>query len=264
MSRLSGTARRAADHPALSLLAKVGFAARGVLYALLGILAIQVAFGGGGKEADKSGAIHLVAAQPLGEVLLWVMAVGLAGLAVWQFGEAVFGGGRARDRVESGGRFVVYLLLVFSILGLLIGGKKAASTDSQSRDATRALFELPGGPFLVGVVALGVIALGCYWMYQGWTREFMKDMRVTTPEARKTITRLGVAGHVARGVVAVAAGILIGRAAVTYDPEEAVGIDGALKALADTPAGPVSLVVVAVGLVLFAVYCFAESRWHRT
>lgn len=255
--------RKTAKHPVVKKLARVGLAARGVLYALLGVLALQIAFGGGGS-ADKSGAIHTVAAQPLGGVLLWSMAIGLTALTVWQLSEAVLGHPDVKDRVESVARAVVYGLLVFSIVGLLISGKRAASTDSQSKDATKFLFDLPGGQVIVGLIGLGLIALGCYWIYEGWTRKFMKDMRVTGRRARDLVPKIGAAGYVARGIIAIAAGILIGRAAITYDPEKAAGIDKALKALVDLPVGPVILGIVAVGLLLFAVYCFAEARWHRT
>ncbi|ADD45460.1 DUF1206 domain-containing protein [Stackebrandtia nassauensis] len=261
-SDVSRTARKAAKHPAIKRLAKPGFAARGVLYALLGVLALQVAFGDGGS-ADKSGAIHLVASQPLGEVLLWVMAVGLTALTLWQLGEAIFGRPEVRERVESAARAVVYTLLVISIVSLLLWGTKTASTDSQSKDATSAVFELPGGQVLVGLAALGLIGLGGYWVYEGWTQKFMKDMFVTNLKAARLVPKLGTAGYIARGIIAVTAGILIGRSAITYDPDKAVGIDGALKSLVELPIGPVVLAMVAVGLILFAVYCFAEARWHR-
>lgn len=266
-NEVSGAARRATDNPALNKLAKVGFAARGVLYALIGIVALQVAFGVGGSgkgDADKSGAIQMVRDQPFGEVLLWVMAIGLAALAVWQIGEAIWGNPKVKDRVESAARAAVYVLLVVSMLGLVLNDKKVSSTDKQSEDATKALFELPAGQILVALLGLGVIALGVYWIHEGWTKKFMRDMALTSARARPLVTRLGMAGYIARGVVAIAAGILIGKAAVTYDAKEAVGIDGALKSLADTPAGPWLLVVVALGLILFAAYCFAEARWHRT
>ncbi|MEU8195105.1 DUF1206 domain-containing protein [Microbispora amethystogenes] len=260
--RVEGTARRAADHPALEKLAKVGFAARGVLYAIIGLVALQIAFGGGG-EADKSSALQIVRDSPLGDPLLWLMAVGLAALVIWQISEAVWGRPEARERVEAVARAVVYAALVYSMVALLTQNKAAASSDSQSQDATKALFDLPGGQFLVGLLALGVIALGVYWIYEGWTEKFMRDMHVTEPRARGVVVKLGKAGYIARGVIALAAGALIGQAALTYDPDKAAGIDDALKALADTPAGPWLLVVVAIGLVLFAVYCFAEARWHR-
>ncbi|GII88520.1 membrane protein [Sphaerisporangium siamense] len=260
--RLEGAARRVADHPALEKLAKVGFAARGVLYAIIGLVALQIAFGSGG-EADKSSAIHIVRDAPLGDTLLWVMAVGLAALTIWQVIEAVWGRPEVHHRVESVAKAAVYGALVFSMVALLTKNKAASSTDSQSQDATEALFDLPGGQILVALIALVLIGFGAYWIHEGWTGKFMRDMRVTESRARGLVVGIGKAGYVARGVIALAAGALIGEAALTYDPDKAVGIDGALKSLAGTPVGPWLLVVVAIGLVLFAVYCFAEARWHR-
>ncbi len=259
---VTGAARRAADNPALGKLARVGFAARGVLYALISVLALQIAFGPAGKEADKNGAVQMIQEQGgLGEILLWVMTVGLAALAVWQAGEALFSHGRTRDRVESALRSAFYVLLVVSLFGLLTNKKDAVpSTDKQSQDATAALLDLPGGQILAALAGLGVVALGVYWIHEGWTRKFMRDMT----GGGELVRRLGQAGYIARGVIAVAAGILIGRAAIAFDAKEAVGIDGALKALAETPLGPPLLAVVALGLLLFAAYCFAEARWHRT
>ncbi|WP_214107173.1 DUF1206 domain-containing protein [Acrocarpospora catenulata] len=262
--QVAGAARSVTEHPVLERLARIGFAARGVLYALIGLIALQVGLGSGRGEADKSGAIHLVAARPLGETLLWIMAAGLAALALWQLGEALFGRPGRWERAESAGRAVVYAALVFSITALLLAGKSAGSTDDQSRDATRLLLELPAGQLLAGLLGLGVAALGAYWMYEGWTERFMRDMRVSGPRTRASVVRLGKAGYLARGVIAVAAGGLIVQAALAYDPERAAGIDGALRSLATTPLGPWLLVLVACGLVLFAVYCFAEARWHRT
>ncbi|GAA2397174.1 DUF1206 domain-containing protein [Nonomuraea africana] len=240
------------------ILTRLGYAARGVLYLLIGIVALQIAFGSGG-EADKSGAIRIVAEQPFGVVVLWIMTVGLAALTVWQARETLSGRGRTRDRIESALRALFYALLVVSLLGLLLRGKPAASTDSQSQDATKALLDLPGGQVLVGIAALGLVALGAHWIHEGWTKKFMKDMT----GGGETVRRLGQAGYIARGVIAIAAGVLVGQAAITYDAGKAVGIDGALKSLADTPAGPWLLAAVAMGLVLFAMYCVAEARWHR-
>ncbi|MET8156509.1 DUF1206 domain-containing protein [Sphaerisporangium sp. NPDC005289] len=260
--RLEGAARRMADHPVLQKLAKVGFASRGVLYAIIGLAALQIAYGGGG-EADKSSAIHIVRDAPLGDTLLWVMAVGLAALTIWHVSEAIWGRPEVHYRVESIAKAAVYIALVFSMVALLTQNKAASSTDSQSQDAAKALFDLPGGQILVALIALALIGFGVSWIHEGWTGKFMRDMHVAEPRAHALVVNIGKVGYVARGVIALAAGALIGQAALTYDPDKAVGIDGALKSLADTPIGPWLLVVIAVGLVLFAVYCFAEARWHR-
>ncbi|MGI5267794.1 DUF1206 domain-containing protein [Nonomuraea sp. CA-218870] len=258
-------ARRAADSPALDRLARIGLACRGVLYALIGVLAIQIAMGSGDREADKGGAITAVADLPFGSVILWVMVVGFAALAIWQASEALFSHHKTLDRVESAARTVVYGLIVFTLLSVLLDGR-AASEDEKSQDVTAKLLDLPGGEFIVGAVGLGIIALGIYWIRQGVTKKFREELNTgqMSPQTRSMMDRLGMAGYVARGVIAGLAGILVVQAAITHDPDKAGGIDQALRSFADTPVGPWLLVLVALGLMLFAGYCFGESRWRRT
>lgn len=260
----SDAARKVARHPALARLAKIGFASRGVLYLLMGVLALGIAFGSTSEKADKSGALHIVSATPFGAVLLWVMALGLTALAVWQIADAIVGGHPAKDRVESVARAVVYAMIVVSILGLVLAGQDAKSTDSQTKDATAALLDLPAGQILVILVAIGLVVLGVVWIVEGRREKFMEDMRVTSPRMERPVRTLGKAGYIARGVIAIIAAVFVGKAAIDYDPDEAVGIDGALRALAEAPAGRWLLAAVALGLILFAGYCVAEARWHRT
>ncbi|MEV8637538.1 DUF1206 domain-containing protein [Streptosporangium sp. NPDC051023] len=266
-AQVEGAARRAANSRTLERLARLGLACRGVLYGLIGFLALQIAFGGGsgGKEADKTGAIETVAEQPFGTVLLWLMVVGFAALTLWQLSEAVLGRGEVKDRVEAGARTVVYALVVATLLSLLLRGDAGSSTDENSRDLTARAMDLPGGQFLVGLAGLGVIALGAYWIHSGWRKRFLEDLRTgeMPQRARQLAEKLGMAGYLARGVIAVAAGIFVVQAAITYDPDKARGIDSTLRALAGTPVGPWLLGVVAVGLLLFAAYCFFQARWHR-
>ncbi|MFG1945980.1 DUF1206 domain-containing protein [Nonomuraea sp. NPDC048826] len=258
-------ARRAADSPALDRLARIGLACRGVLYGLIGVLAIQIAMGSGGEEADKGGAISTVAELPFGSVILWVMVVGFVALAVWQASEALFSHGKTLDRVEAAARTVVYGFIVFTLLSVLLGGG-AASEDQKSQDVTAKLLDLPAGEWIVGLIGLGIIALGVYWVRQGVTKKFREELDTgrMSPKARSMMDRLGMAGYVARGVIAGLAGILVIQAAITHDPDKAGGIDQALRSFADTPVGPWLLIAVALGLVLFAGYCFGESRWRRT
>jgi hypothetical protein len=262
---MTGAARRAARSPALQVATRVGLACRGVLYALIGVVAVQIGLGDGSQEADKAGAISTVAGLPFGAVLLWIMTVGFAALALWQASEAVFGGGKAIERVEAVARVAVYVLVVATLLSVLTSGK-ASSDDKKSRDLTGMLLGLPGGPLIVGAIGLGLVALGVYWVRQGVTKDFRKelDRGRMSPRARTVMDRLGVGGYAARGAVAALAGILVGQAAITFDPDRAGGIDATLRQFADTPAGPWLLVVVALGLLLFAAYCFGESRWRRT
>ncbi|MBB2915145.1 hypothetical protein FHS43_006465 [Streptosporangium becharense] len=266
-AQLEGAARRAANSQILDRLARLGMACRGVLYGLTGFLALQIAFGGGseGKEADKTGAIEMVAEQPFGTVLLWLMVVGFTALALWQLSEAVIGRGRTKDRVESAARTVVYGLIVATLLSLLLRGDSGGSTDEHSKDLTAMLMDLPAGQLLVGLVGLGLVGLGAYWIHKGWKKRFLQDLQTgqMPPRARDLAEKLGMAGYLARGVIAAVAGVFVVQAALTYEPDRAKGIDSTLRSLADTPAGPWLLGVVAIGLLLFAGYCFFEARWHR-
>ncbi|MBT2227260.1 DUF1206 domain-containing protein [Nonomuraea sp. NEAU-A123] len=257
-------ARRAARHPVLNRLTRVGLACRGVLYALIGLLAMQIAFEGGGREADKAGAISTVARLPFGEVVLWVMVAGFVALTLWQLSEALLGGPGVGDRLKAAGYAAVYVLICSTLLSVLLAGK-ATSDDEKSRDATEALLGLPGGPFLVGAIGLGLVALGVYWVREGVTKGFREELNLgqMSPRARSVMDRLGLAGYVARGAIAALAGVFVVQAAITYDPDKAGGLDATLRAFAETPVGPWLLVVVAVGLMLFAGYCFGESRWRR-
>jgi fumarate reductase subunit D len=259
-------AKRAADSPALDRLARVGLACRGVLYALIGVLAIQIALGdGGGEQADKGGAITTVAHLPFGAVILWVMVVGFSALALWQASEALFGHLQTLDRAEAAGRTAVYALIVFTLVSVLTVGR-AASEDQKSQDVTGSLLDLPAGQWLVGLIGVGILALGVYWVRQGVTKKFRRELELgrMTARTRSVMEKLGLAGYVARGAIAGLAGIFVVQAAVTHDADKAGGIDATLRAFADTPAGPWLLVAVALGLMLFAGYCFGESRWRRT
>lgn len=263
MSEAEAVARRAADSPAMDKLARVGLACRGVLYGLIGVLALQIAFGGGGKEADKNGAISTVSALPFGAVILWVMVVGFAALTVWQACEAIFGAHRLKDRIEPISRTVVYAFICTALLTMLLAGE-TGSDDQKSRDLTGKLLALPAGQVIVGAVGLGIIALGLYWVWYGFEKKFREELRPMPPRARSVMDRLGLAGYIARGVIAALAGIFVLQAAITFDPDKAGGLDATLRAFADTPAGPWLLAVVALGLLLFAGYCFGEARWRRT
>ncbi|MEV4163232.1 DUF1206 domain-containing protein [Nonomuraea dietziae] len=263
MSEAEAMARRAADSPAMDKLARVGLVCRGVLYGLIGVLALQIAFGEGGREADKNGAISTVAELPFGAVILWIMVVGFAALTVWQACEAIFGSRRAKDRIESVSRVVVYAFICVALLTMLLSGE-STSDDKASQDLTGKLLALPAGQVIVGAIGLGILALGVYWVRYGIKKEFRKQLRPMPPRAGSVMDRLGLAGYIARGVIAGLAGVFVIQAAITFDSDKAGGIDATLRAFADTPAGPWLLVVVALGVLLFAGYCLGEARWRRT
>ncbi|WDV32827.1 DUF1206 domain-containing protein [Streptomyces sp. AD16] len=264
-------ARRAADSEVVSAGARAGFAARGVIYLLVGLLAGQIAFQGGGKQADRGGALQEISGQPFGGILLWVLGVALVGMALWRLSEAAFGaagpdGGKATKRLASGARTVFYAFVAYSVLSFAAGEKSGGgSSDKQSQDITAQALGLPGGQWIVGVAALGVAVAGVVVGARAVLRKYHKHLRMgaMSRRARRFVDVTGVFGGAARGLVFAAAGVFAVTAAVDYDPDEAKGMDDTLRSFAGTPAGPWLLVLVAVGLAAFGLFSFANAKWRK-
>lgn len=261
-------ARRAADSPWLERLARVGYAVNGLLHVLIGVIALQLATGGGsGESADQSGALSQVAEQPLGRVVLWVGVAGFAGLALWQLAEAAVSrgadsGDEAKRRGISAGKAVVYLALAWTTLSFARGG--STSSGGASADVTATLMESGPGRVLVGLVGLGVVAVGAYQVHKGATKKFLQDLRGTGGGTVGTaVVRLGMVGYVARGSALVIVGVLFVLAAVRQQPGQATGLDGALRTLGEQPFGRVLLALVALGFIAYGLYSFARARYAR-
>ncbi len=262
--------RRAAGSSVMSGLARAGLAARGVIYGLIGIIAVQIALGTTHQQADRSGAVRLVAATPFGSVILWLLVAGFAGLTLWRLSEAIWGasgpaGRKTSKRLTNLAKAVIYGFVAYGILKYALGLGAPASTDKQSEDLTATAFKYPGGRVLVAIIGVIIVAIGVNLAYQAYRAKFMREMRMGTasPATRKIVTRLGEAGGVARGSVFAVVGIFLIVAAVEAKPGQAKGIDSALKALAGTPLGPWLLGLVAVGLVAFGIYSCCEARWRQ-
>lgn len=252
-------ARRVNDHPATGVLARLGYVASGVLHVLLGVIAARVAWFHEGTAADQSGAFTTLAQQPLGEVALWVLAVGFAGLAVWQVTEAVGGPTKASDRAKAAGKAVLYAALAWTGVRFAVGSRTSAK--EQSQDFTATLMAHPGGRVAVAVVGIAIIGVAAYHVHKGWTRKFLRDL-VHNPG--RFVTAAGRLGYVAKGIALAVVGVLFVTAAVKADPDKAGGLDTALRTLGGQPFGVALLTVVALGLVAYGVYSFGRARWTRT
>ncbi|MFI5530005.1 DUF1206 domain-containing protein [Kitasatospora sp. NPDC051853] len=249
---------------------RAGFAARGVVYLLVGHLALRIAFGDdGSEEADRQGALHHVAEQPFGRVALWLLVAGFACMALWRASEALFGRGRGAHRIGSrflnGGRAVFYAVVCWATAVFAAGAGASESSDTKSRDWTATLLGEPGGRYLVGAAGLVVIGVGVGAAVRGILRKFLKklDTAAMSARTRTAVTAVGVAGTTSRGVVFTAVGLFVLLAAVRFDPGSAKGVDDTLRTFAATPAGPWLLALVAVGLLLFGVFSFTNARWRR-
>ncbi|WP_329455476.1 DUF1206 domain-containing protein [Streptomyces sp. NBC_01497] len=267
-------AQRAADSSAMEVAARWGFSACGVIYLLIGLLALRIAYDGGhgGQQADRGGALAELAGNPLGKALLWAVGAGLAGMAAWRLSEAVVGaavpdGRTARIRALSAVRCVFYGSAAYSVLAFALGdrGSGSGASDQQSRDVTARVMALPGGRWIVAVAGAAVVVAGVWMGVLAVLRRFHNQLRLArmSRAARTYIDVTGVAGGAARGLIVAAAGAFALDAALTYDPDRAKGFDDTLRSFAGAPAGTWLLGAVALGLALFGLYCFGMARWHK-
>jgi Domain of Unknown Function (DUF1206) len=267
-ARASGTARRASDSPVARVLARLGLTARGVLYILIGWIAILVALGQSSHEADQQGALQLLAAQPSGLVPLWLLGIGFAGYSLWRLSEAAFGVTGDKDgpgpRLKSLARAVIYGFFAYQAFKI-IAGSGGGSQAAKQEDLTASLMRHTGGRWLVGAVGLGIVIVGVVLVIEGIRRKFLKFLQLSqlSPRARRIVEWLGVIGTAARGIVFGLAGALVIDAAVTYNPSKAGGIDKALLTLRGQPFGEFLLIIAALGLIIFGIYGLCEARWRR-
>jgi hypothetical protein len=265
--RASSRARRAPGTSTVHGLARAGLTARGIIYLLLGWVAILVALGHGSHEADQQGALQLLAGKPYGSVSLWLLVIGFAAYALWRLSEAAYGvagdGKRTGPRLRSLARAVIYGGLAY-LTFLVISGTRG-SQAGQQQDVTAKAMQHPGGRWLVGIAGLIIVIIGLVLAVEGIGRKFMKYLRTSqmSPRTRRIVRLLGVIGTVARGVVVALVGILVIDAAVSHDPTASGGIDKALLTLRSQPAGPALLMMVALGLAIFGLYGLCEARWRR-
>ena len=263
---------RAADSTWLERLARAGLVARGLLYVVVAVLAVHVAFGDRGARADKQGALQTVVRQPFGRVLVLLLAIGFAGYAVWRFVEAAVGPPDEDNprkavlkRVGCGARAGLYAFFFASAAKLFLWSNQPATAEHVEVDWTARVLDWPGGPWLVQAVGLGVVAAGLYIGWRGLSGKFRKRLKAIEMNRveRRWVRGVGAVGMVARMLVTLVIGVFLVVAARLHDPGQAVGIDGALKRLADRSFGPPVLMLVAFGLAAYGVYSFAEARYRR-
>ena|SRR6185437_3786660 len=248
-------------------LARGGLIARGVVYGVIGAIALAVAVGAGGRPTNQQGALETIARQPLGSVLLALLAAGLAGYSAWRLTRAATGRGREEtdsgfDRVAGAASGVSYLLLFVVAIEILVSSGGGGGNTARE---TAGVLGWPAGPELVAATGVVLVGVGVYQGYKGLGRKFMETSRTEEmqPRARSAYAALGAFGHTARAVVFLLVGYGLIRAAVDYDPREARGLDGALRELARASYGPLLLGVVAAGLIAFAAYSVADARYRK-
>ena len=248
-------------------LARAGFVVRGLIYGIIGILAIKLALGAGGKTTNQQGALETIARQPFGKVLLILVAIGLAGYALWRLLRALLGHGpedsdSTFERVAAFASGIVYAGLCAIAVEILLG---SGGSSGNANKTTAGVFGWPAGTWLVGIAGAVLVGVGLYQGYRGLSKDFLKDSKTEqmSPQVRRWIEWIGTFGHLARMVVFCLVGAFLINAAIDYNPNKAVGLDGALAKIADASYGPFLLGIVAAGLIAFGVYSLTDARYRR-
>ena len=255
--------------PQFEWFARAGLVARGVIYIVIGVLALKLALGDGGKTTNQQGALETIAKQPFGTVLLIMVAIGLAGYASWRLLRAAVGHGPeaaddTKERIDGVVSGIGYAALCVTAVKIL-AGSGGGGGGSQAGKATGGVLGWPAGVWLVAIAGVIIVGVGVEQGYKGLTRKFLENSKTgeMSHRVRQGFTALGVAGYLSRMVVFGLIGYFLVKAALDYDPDKAVALDGALAHVGQTSYGPVLLGVVAAGLVCFGAYSIADARFRK-
>ncbi|MDX2097100.1 MAG: DUF1206 domain-containing protein [Leptolyngbyaceae cyanobacterium bins.59] len=272
LSNLQKPARQMASHPWLEKLARFGYAAKGTVYFIVGLLAAQAAFTTGGKTTDTNGALATIVNQPFGKFLLGLVTIGLVGYALWRIVQTWFdpehaGESRSAKRIVQR---IGYAFSALSYLGLALTAAKllmdvGVQSGDSTQDWTAQLMAQPFGRWLVGAAGLGVISVGLSYLYEAYKASFQRHFQQQQmgQTERKWAKWMGQFGIAARGIVFGIIGLFLVLAALRANAREARGLGGALATLAQQPFGPWLLGIIALGFIAYSIYSLIEARYRR-
>lgn len=268
----------AARHPWLEQAGKAGWLAKGVVYLIAGVIALALGVqalgwsdssgGAADQEASPTGALKTIAEKSGGGLLLWALALGMFLYAAWRVISAALPG---ENDAKSAAKRVGYLVsaAIYTSLGVtavrLTEASSNAGQDGNSSvtSASGGLMDSSSGRFAIGLAGVIAIAVGLYHIWQGVRRDVEDELDLSgmAPQRRTWLERLGAVGEIGRGVAIALIGFFLLRAAVTYDPNDATGVDGALRRMAEEPWGKIVVLVVGAGFVAHGLFC--ATTFHR-
>lgn len=259
-----------------SWLPRVGYAAKGTVYILVGVLAVMAAVGGGasGQTGGSKDALAWISQQPFGDFLLGVVGLGLLFYAIWQFVRAIWDPeGMGSDAKGIGKRVFHFVVgVIYGSLGVwamsaVLGSGSASTGGGQQRSETLTaqVMSWPAGPWIVGLIGLVIIGYGLFEFYRSYTAKFTEKLNgyEMSPEERHWSKRIGQIGMACRGVVFLLVGGFFIDAALSSSPQEAGGLEQALNTIAAQPFGQIALIVIALGLAAYGVFQWVKARYRR-
>lgn len=261
-----------ASHPWTERIARFGYATKGVVYMVIGALATTAAMGMGGETTDTRGALQAIKEQPFGKFALGTVAFGLVGYVIWRWIQAIADtdekGTKLKGiliRIGFAGSGLVYAGLAFTAAKVLFDSGDTNSSTEVQQNWTARLMNMPYGDWLVGLVGAAVFGFGLYQIYKGLRAKFRKRLKLGEMSSSKKFWALlsGRTGYCARGVVFCIVGGFLVQSARHFNPSEAKGLDGVLRALSQGPFGPWVMGTVAAGLLAYGFYMLVEARYRR-
>lgn len=271
-------AQEAADSTWFERASRAGFVANGIVHALIGVMAIGLAIGRS-DEADQSGAIEALVRQPFGHALVWLCLLGCALLALWNLVNILFGSaplrgrGTADPRESDGrhrwkefalglGRATAYAAVAATFAPFVLGS--GGDSGRRAARASTLVASAPGGTVLLVLIGLGIAGAGIGFCVQAVRRSWRK--RVRRPSSRPLALLLAVsasAGYAGKGAMLLAVGVLVVVSAMSGDPQESTGVDGALRSLREQPFGPSLLVAIGAAVVAYGIFLVLRARYDR-
>ena len=264
--QIEKAARKAS--PWIDRLARMGYVAKGVVYVVIGSLALREALGFGGETTGPSSAFRSIGSQPFGSIMVALLAGGLACYALWKLVQGIMDpdekGSDAHGilrRVGYVGSGVIHCCLAFIAAQSILG---AEDSSEDAMTASAMAYQPPLGQLLVGVVGLVVIGVGLYQLYAGVTARYREDLKTyRMGDAGRWAMLAGRLGTTARAVVILVAGFFVILAAYHAEPSEARGLGDTLETLIHQPFGPYCIGAVSAGLVLYGVFMFVVARYRH-
>lgn len=255
----------------LNALARVGLVAKGMSFALVGILALKLAVASGGEATSRQGALQSLAQESFGKFLLILLALGFAAYALWRFAQTFFDkndvGKGVKGLAKRAGYFgsgAIYAILTYST-AKIISGAAEKSQNQKAQETTATVLSWPAGKWIVGAAGLVLIGVGLWSGYRGIKKKFLEDWMTEKmgPATQTWGSRAGVVGLLGWMVAFALIGIFLVKAAHDFDPREAIGLDGVLQKLANHSYGSWLLGIGGAGLLAYAVFCLFEARYRK-
>jgi len=262
--------QRAARNPWIGVAGRIGLAAQGICFGIIGVLAIGLAAGAGGEATDPQGALDTLARHGWARVLLVLLVAGFAGYTVWRFAQALFDrGGMGNDgpglfrRAIQLVQGIAYGFLTWGAVKVLLGA--SGGRQGSEKKAAAGVLGWPGGRELVGLIGTVLLVTAgvlVYWALSRRFRESIATERMSEATERMT-TATGIVGLIALALVSGIVSWFLFKAAVEFDPSAPVGIGGALSKLAHASYGRDLLAITAAGLIVFGCFDLLQARYHK-